>query len=65
MKAAPLLLVPILAAACPLSQRAERPEGSIDAIFRGVREIYFGTATEFARLSEGGIKTSSRPISAK
>jgi hypothetical protein len=65
MKIAPLLLAPILAAASPLNQRAERPEGSIDALFRGVREIYFGTATEFARLSEGGIKTSSRQILAK
>lgn len=54
MKTAPLLLASILAVASPLNQRAApRPEGSIDVLFREVGKIYFGTATEFARLSEG------------
>ncbi|KAG9185616.1 endo-1,4-beta-xylanase [Alternaria panax] len=54
MKTTALFLAPILAAASPLDQRAApRPEGSIDAAFKAVGKIYFGTATEYARLSEG------------
>jgi endo-1,4-beta-xylanase len=52
MKTASLLLAPLLAAATPLTPRASTAE-SLDVLYRGVGKIYFGAATEYARLITG------------
>ena len=52
MKTSALLLAPLLAAATPLTPRASTEE-SLQVLYHGVGNIYFGAATEYARLIEG------------
>jgi endo-1,4-beta-xylanase len=52
MKTTALLLAPLLAAATPLTPRASTEE-SLDVLYKGIHKIYFGAATEYARLITG------------
>jgi endo-1,4-beta-xylanase len=52
MKTTAFLLVPLLAAATPLTPRASTAE-SLDVLYKGINKIYFGAATEYVRLQQG------------